>query len=336
LTPFVVTIAVKEPVTIGFAENKTVKEVEVAAVTAPTTPLLNTTVLLPGVALNPVPVMVIELEFAFKLAVELVTETGTEATCTAEPLLIPLVVITAVRLPAAGFVENVTVNEVAVAVVTVPIAPLLNNTRLLAAVVLKPVPAMVIVVAAFDKLLLSLVTLGVTRATWIAAPLLTPSVVTTAVKLPAIGVVEKDTVSEVAVEAVTVPTAPLLNTTVLLPGVVLNPAPVIVIVVAVEDNVEVTRVTAGLTVPTWTAEPLLLELVVTTAVRLPKPVGLVPKVTVKLVAVAAVTVPTAPLLKTTVLLAAVGLNPKPLITIPLALIAKAVVRLVTTGTTVAI
>lgn len=51
-----------------------------AAVTAPTTPLLNTTVLLLGVELNPVPVIVIELEFAFKLAVELVTETGTVAT----------------------------------------------------------------------------------------------------------------------------------------------------------------------------------------------------------------------------------------------------------------
>lgn len=161
------------------------------------------------------------------------------------------------------------------------------------------------------------------------------SVVTTAVKTPAAGVVEKVTVSEVAVEAVTVPTAPLLNTTVLLPGVVLNPAPVIVIVVAVEDKVDVTRVTAGLTVATCTAEPLLLEFVVTTAVKLPKPVGLVPNVTVKLVAVAEVTVPTAPLLNTTVLFAAVGLNPKPLITIPFALMAKPVVRLVTTGITVA-
>lgn len=77
-------------------------------------------------------------------------------------------------------------------------------------------------------------------------------------------------------------------------------------------------------------------MVVTTAVRLPSVVGLVPNVTVKAVGVAAVTVPTAPLLKTTVLLASVGLKPNPLITTPFALIATAVVRLVTTGITVAI
>lgn len=74
-------------------------------------------------------------------------------------------VTTAVRLPAEGLVEKVTVKDVSVAAVTVPIAPLLNNTLLLAAVVLKPVPAIVTVVAEFDKLLLSLVTDGVTRAT---------------------------------------------------------------------------------------------------------------------------------------------------------------------------
>lgn len=246
-----------------------------------------------------------------------------------------MVVTTAVRLPAEGLVENVTVNDVSVAAVTVPLAPLLNNTLLFAAVVLKPVPAIVTVVAEFDKLLLSLVTDGVTRATWSADPLEIPSVVTTAVKTPAIGVVEKVTVSDVAVDAVTVPTAPLLNTTVLLPGVVLNPAPLIVTVAAVEDNVDVTRVTAGLIVATCTAEPLLLEFVVTTAVRLPKLVGFVPNVTVNRVAVAEVTVPTAPLLNTTVLFAAEGLNPKPLSTIPFALIARPVVRLVTTGITVA-
>lgn len=303
--------------------------------TAPTTPLLNTTVLLPGVVLKPVPVIVIEAAFALRLAVLFVTETGTVATWTAEPLLIPLVVTTAVRLPAAGFVENVTVNDVAVAEVTVPIAPLLKVTRLLEAVVLKPVPAMVIVDAALDKLLLSLVTVGVTRATWIGVPLLIPSVVTTAVKLPAVGFVEKVTVSEVAVAAVTLPTAPLLKTTVLFPGVVLKPAPVIVTVAAVEEIELVTRVTAGLTVAICTAEPLLFELVVTTAVKFPSDVGLVLNVIVKAVGVAVVTVPTAPLLKTTVLFAAVELNPNPLITTPFALMAKPVVRLVTTGVTVA-
>lgn len=72
--------------------------------------------------------------------------------------------------------------------------------------------------------------------------------VTIAVKLPAVGLVEKVTVSEVAVAAVTLPTAPLLNTTVLLPGVVLKPAPVMVTVAAVDEIEFVTRVTAGLTV----------------------------------------------------------------------------------------
>ena len=248
----------------------------------------------------------------------------------------PFVVTTAVKLPAAGFVENVTVNDVAVAAVTVPMAPLLKVTRLLAAVVLKPAPAIVMVVAAFDKLLLSLVTVGVTRATWIAAPLLILSVVTTAVKLPAAGFVENVTVSDVEVAAVTVPTAPLLNTTVLLPAVALKPAPVMVTVGAVEEIDVVTRVTAGLTVATCTAEPLLFELVVTTAVRFPSEVGLVPKVTVKAVGVAAVTVPIAPLLKTTELLARVELKPNPFMTMPLAFIAKPLVRLVTTGITVAI
>ena len=51
----------------------------------------------------------------------------------------------------------------------------------------------------------------------------------------------------------------------------------------------------------------------TIAVRLPAEVGAVVKVTVSWVAVAAVTVPAAPRLKATVLLAAVGLNPVPAI-----------------------
>ena len=47
-----------------------------------------------------------------------------------------------------------------------------------------------------------------------------------------VGLVEKLTVSEVAVAEVTVPTAPLLKTTVLLPGVVSKPKPAMVSVVA--------------------------------------------------------------------------------------------------------
>ena len=71
--------------------------------------------------------------------------------------------------------------------------------------------------------------------------------VTTAVKFPPFGLVEKVTVKVVAVAAVTVPTAPLLKTTVLLPTVVLNPNPRIVIVVAVEVMAAVLIVTVGIT-----------------------------------------------------------------------------------------
>ncbi len=53
----------------------------------------------------------------------------TLATCTAEPELTPLEVTMAVKLPAApGFFENVTVNDVEDAAVTVPMAALLKST----------------------------------------------------------------------------------------------------------------------------------------------------------------------------------------------------------------
>ena len=72
---------------------------------------------------------------------------------------------------------------------------------------------------------------------------------------------------------------------------------------------------------------------VTTAVRLPTAVGLVPNVTVSDVAVAAVTLPVAPSLSVTVLCAATGSKPWPLIVSETPLIAKAEVLLVTTGVT---
>ena len=61
--------------------------------------------------------------------------------------------------------------------------------------------------------------------------------------------------------------------------------------------------------------------------------GLVPMLTVNAVAVAEVTVPTAPLVKVTVLLDAVVSNAKPLITMLAALIAKVDVLAVTEGRT---
>ena len=61
---------------------------------------------------------------------------------------------------ALGFVEKVTVNWVAVALVTVPTALLLKVTVLLAAVVSNPVPAMVMVLALIARLLVFNVTIG--------------------------------------------------------------------------------------------------------------------------------------------------------------------------------
>ena len=52
-------------------------------------------------------------------------------------------------------------------------------------------------------------------------------VITTAFKVPAVGFVEKVTVSNVAVAAVTVPTPPESKTTELLPAVVSKPSPTI-------------------------------------------------------------------------------------------------------------
>lgn len=70
-------------------------------------------------------------------------------------------------------------------------------------------------------------------AIWTAVPLSELLVVTIAVKLPAlVGLVLKVTVMAVAVAAETVPTAPLLNVTVLLPGVVSKPIPLITTVEA--------------------------------------------------------------------------------------------------------
>ena len=159
---------------------------------------------------------------------------------------------------------------------------------------------------------------------------------TTAVKLPAVcGLVENVTISEVAVAVVTVPTAPLLKVTVLFAATVLKPAPVIVIVAAFAASVAVATVTAGATVAIWTDAPLDIEFDVTIAVRLPRATGFVENVTVSAVAEAEVTVPTAPLLNTTVLLPATVANPKPLIVTVVALIARLEVLLVTTGITVA-
>ena len=139
-----------------------------------------------------------------------------------------------------------------------------------------------------------------------------------------------------AVAAVIVPIAPLLKTTVLRVMTGSKPNPLIVMVEVVSDKFATLLVTTGVTVATCTAVPLLTLLVVTIAVRLPADLGLTEKVTVSEVVVALVTVPTAPLLNVTRLLAATGLNPKPLIVMVLAEADRLATLLVVTGETVAI
>lgn len=181
-----------------------------------------------------------------------VTAGASVATWTADPLVSPFEVTMAVRLPeVCGFLEKVIVNSVAVALVTNPMAPLLNTTELLAAVVSNPNPSSTIVEALANRSLVLLVTTGVTVATCTAGPLEILFEVTTAVKLPAVvGFVEKVTVNEVAVAAVTVPTAPLVNVTELLAAVKSKPVPLIVMVLASAASPDVLLVTTGRVVAT--------------------------------------------------------------------------------------
>lgn len=163
-------------------------------------------------------------------------------------------------------------------------------------------------------------------------------VVTIAVKLPeAAGLVEKVTTRDVVVAAVTVPTAPLLNTTVFCDAVALKARPVMVTVLAFAARPEVLVVTDGTTAATTTAAPLETPFVTTIAERLPTEVGRVESVMVRVVAVAADTEPTAPLLKVTVLLASVVSNPLPMMVNVVAFALRMLPVLAkTTGVTVAI
>ena len=145
------------------------------------------------------------------------------------------------------------------------------------------------------------------------SPLETEVVVTTAVKFPtAVGLVPKLTVSEVVVAAVIVPIAPSLKTTELLPAIGSNANPLSTILDALMAIGVALIVTDGVTRATCKAEPLDFELVVTDAVKSPTLVGREESETVRVVAVAAVTLPAAPLLRVRVLLLGVVSNPNPL------------------------
>ena len=88
------------------------------------------------------------------------------ATCTGVPLLAPLVITTAVKLPAmVGGVVKFRINWVDVAELTEPTAPLFKVTVLFPGVVLNLVPLMVSVVALINWLAVFSVTVGITVAT---------------------------------------------------------------------------------------------------------------------------------------------------------------------------
>lgn len=142
-----------------------VSDVGVAAVTAPMAPPLSATVFSERTELKPKPLMTRLVPLSARPMVLVVTTGLISAIGTAVPLLTPFVVTTAVRVPAVGFVVKETVRAVDVALVTVPIAPLLRTTVLLAAVVLNPEPAMVTVVRVANNSVVAFVSVGLSEAT---------------------------------------------------------------------------------------------------------------------------------------------------------------------------
>lgn len=251
--PLVVTIAFRSPAA-GAVSKFTANKVDVADTTVPVAPESNTTVLLPAVVSKPKPTIKICDALALSIEPTLAVTTGeTPVTCTAEPLLMVLVLTDAFSAPASdGLLTKVTVNEVDEAAVTLPVAPLSNVTVLLPGVGSNPKPLIVMVFAlAVISPVGFAVTAGITVATCTGAPLTIESVVTTDVKVPAIvGSVDKVTINVVGVAEVTVPAAPLLKVITLSVAVVSNPKPAIVTVVAFAAKFAVLLVTTGRTFAT--------------------------------------------------------------------------------------
>ena len=160
-----------------------------------------------------------------------------------------------------------------------------------------------------------------------------PFVVTIAVNDPAVaGNVVNVMERLVDVAELTVPTAPLLNVTVLFAAIVSKPIPLMVrVLVLALMSFKVSAVTTGTMLAISTAAPLDRVFDSTTAVSEPAAVGFVVNVTVSDVAEAEVTVPSAPLFRVTMLFAATASNPRPSIVTVVAFAATVVVLLVTTG-----
>ena len=195
-------------------------------------------------------------------------------------------VTTALNAPSVSPVMPVTVKEVAVEAVTVPVPDGLKTTVLLPGVVEKLVPVIVRVVALLARFAVLCVTVGggITVATCTAVPLLSPLLVTTAFKAPAVSPVRPVTVREVVVEAVTVPVPVGLKTTVLLPGVVEKPVPVIVSVDALRARSAVLSVTVASSTMSLPVPPAYVNRLATPPSRIWAPSGLPLKVPVVVLA----------------------------------------------------
>lgn len=145
--------------------------------------------------------------------------------------------------------------------------------------------------------------------------LVPPKTVTVALSAPTlVGGDEKVTTRDVDVEAVTAPTAPLVNETRLFEGCIgSKPLPAIVRVVALTASFVVFGLIVGVATMSATSwgVPLEIPKEVTTAVSGPRVEGCGESTTFREVGEDAVMLPAAPLLRTSELLPGEGLKPKP-------------------------
>ena len=108
---------------MGFVENVTVSDVEVAEVTVPTAPLSKTTVLFAAIGSKLVPLIVTVVEVAAMLVAAAVTVGDTLAIAVAALLNPPVVTTTDKGPPTSGNAAKVTLSAVEVAAVIIPTAP---------------------------------------------------------------------------------------------------------------------------------------------------------------------------------------------------------------------
>jgi len=227
------------------------------------------------------------------------------ATCRAVPLVPPCAVTTAFKGPApVGRAVRETSSFVAVASTTVPSAPLLKETVLLAAIRSNPQPLIFSVVAASGRIVDLAVMTGraTTFATMIGGPLLPPKDRTTAFSGPRpLESFVRATVSSEGDAFTIVPMAEPESLTEFVRLVGSKPVPRITSVCALSARRALLLVTRGrsTTVATGTVLPLLRPLVVITAESTPRFFGRRVSLTTSEVDVASTTLPRAPPVNTT-------------------------------------